>query len=419
MSDGRGTGAGSASDSGQNDPRQGRQAPYAPDPEPRVLEGRVIPSQSNSPTPPQRRPGQSGHAPGAHAARRAARLAARQDPQQDPQPDPQQTHPDPRQTPGQAPQAQRPGWGGPQSRPQPQRPQRPGPGGPGSGSGPEPGPGPGRQDPPQQPLTPSFQPRSARRPDEPDWDALASASQSRSRKRRLLMIGGGVLATAAVAGAVAFAVVSSSGEKGTEADSTPSAASPTGSEAGEPEFPDITPPPPPDPLAIISSADKDTAPLTPETIFPGKRFTLGDRAYAEGPTSSTENCADVALKGLAPVLTTNGCRQVLRASYTRDGVSITVGIAVFDDKKSANAVRKQATGHVKPLTGDGVGTFCTPVSCWSSTNAIGRYAYFTMAGLSDNTAVTSTETKAKQGGRDVSTFAFRQITQRGRDAAGQ
>lgn len=428
MSDGRGTSAGSAPGSGHDDAPRGGRTSRAGGGERRVLEGRVIPSQSDSPLPPQRQPGRSGHLPGAHNPRKAGagdggpddaqaqEVPAAGTPGAQPSgagpsgPLPDWDPPPPRPLPQRTPQAQNPqtaAQGGQRGQPQHGR-TRPGPPGPPQDPG---------QGPPGPPLTPAFQPRGARRPDEPDWDALAAVNDRRSRRRRLLMAGGGVLAAAVVVAATLF-LSGNDGGKGAEADASPSSGTGNGA-SGEPEFPDVTPPPPPDPLAVISSVGKDTAPLSVDTIFPGKRFTLGDRAYTEGPTSSTEDCASVAAKGLGPVLSDNGCRRMLRATYTRDGVSVTVGVAVFDDRKSADTVRKRATGHIAPLTGKGVGKFCTPVSCWSSTNAIGRYAYFTLAGLSDNKAVSSKETKAKQSGRDVSTFAFRQITQRGRDAAGQ
>ena len=51
--------------------------------------------------------------------------------------------------------------------------------------------------------------RGAQDPDTPDWAALAEASAARTRRKRWLLIGGGALATAAVAGIVATAIVSS------------------------------------------------------------------------------------------------------------------------------------------------------------------------------------------------------------------
>lgn len=275
------------------------------------------------------------------------------------------------------------------------------------------------QQPPPPALTPTFQPREEPRSGEPDWAALAEAQDSRARKRRMLMTGGGILAAVAAA-VTAFVIVGAGEDKPAKTPGSAGSPAPGASNAvPDPDFPSISPPPPPDPLEIISDAEKDTEPLNTASLFPGERFTLGGRAYAEGPAKATKDCPDVGLKGLAPLLESNGCREMLRATYTRDGVSITVGVAVFDNKKDAETVRRKAVGHIEPLTGKGVGTFCEPVACWSSANAIGRYAYFTMAGFSNNTPVPSTDTKAKQSGRDVSTFAFRQITQRGRAAAGQ
>src|SRR3954469_9579055 len=46
----------------------------------------------------------------------------------------------------------------------------------------------------------------------PDWAALAEASETRNKRRRLLFIGGGAVATIAIGTAVAMAVVSANGD---------------------------------------------------------------------------------------------------------------------------------------------------------------------------------------------------------------
>ena len=291
----------------------------------------------------------------------------------------------------------------------PSQPHNPGPNGYGY---PPPGPqqsfGPAYGYPPQQPQ-PQPQPQ---RPREPDWSALAERTEAGNRRRKLLLIGGGVLGAAAIAGIVATAVIAT-GHHG-QPQPGPSAQA-TGSTQPTPttSFPAVTPPPPPNPLAIISDAHKDTAPITPDGLFPGARVTVQGRTYARATTDSVTNCSDAAAGGLGTVLADNGCRKLLRATYTRGGVAVTVGVAVFDTKSAATAAKNQSQGYVLPLPGGGVGTFCHAVACRMSTNSIGRYTYFTIAGLANGGSLTTTDTQALQAGNDIATFAFNEIVQRG------
>ncbi|MCZ2523903.1 hypothetical protein [Streptomyces sp. HB2AG] len=306
--------------------------------------------------------------------------SARQDPSQQPFVPQQPVSPDPSWAPPQAPQPQ----------PQPQQSQQPDLPGSGAGAG------------------------------EPDWSALAEENEAGARKRRtLLMVGGGVLAAGAVAGIVATAVVASKTDGKPKAKPSASAPAdlPGASLPPDPEFPTVTPPPPADPLEFISSAAKDTAPLTPETLFPGRKLTLGDRSYAKGATSSTGSCASAASGTLGAVLANNGCKQVLRATYTANGTAVTIGVAVFDSAADAQKVKAQAKGNIQSLPGGGVPTFCRAVACRLTTNAVGRYAYFTVSGYTDGRAVPASDTRARQTAADINTFTFNRIVQRGRDAA--
>jgi hypothetical protein len=252
----------------------------------------------------------------------------------------------------------------------------------------------------------------SRNPGEPDWDALATANEGRARRRRLFMIGGGVLAAAAVAAIVVVAVAKTGGSGKPAAKDRP-----TSADTANPKFPDVTQPPPPDPLDYISTAGKDTAPLTAETLFIGKRMSIGPRAYTKAVTRDTGDCASVTQGGLGSVLTSNGCRGVLRATYVREGRAVTVGVAVFDTAAEAKRALGQATGNIAAMPGGPVGTFCRPVACWRTSNAVGRYAYFTIAGPANGKPAQSGDTISKQAGRDAGTFAFNRIVQRGRDAA--
>ncbi|MBY8883823.1 hypothetical protein K7472_03075 [Streptomyces sp. PTM05] len=255
---------------------------------------------------------------------------------------------------------------------------------------------------PQQPHGPGA---------EPDWSALAERTEAEGRRRKVLFAAGGVLAAALVAAIVATAVVVTGHHKHPVAapDTAPSSPQPT------PSFSDVTPPPPPDPLAILSDPKKDTAPLTPDGLFPGTRLVMDGRTYAKGATDSTAVCADYAAAGLGTVLSDEGCRKMLRATYERGGVAVTVGVAVFDTKAEADTAKTDFTGYVVPLSGAGVPAFCHATACHTSANSVGRYAYFTISGFTNGSAVTSTDTTARQAGDDIASFAFNRIVQRGRD----
>ncbi|MQS39276.1 hypothetical protein [Streptomyces katsurahamanus] len=254
----------------------------------------------------------------------------------------------------------------------------------------------------------------------PDWAALADASAAKTRRKRLFLLGGGVLATAAIAGIVATAIVSSSGDGGSRsagntAEKLPGPeALPSGASQPEPSFASVAPPPPPDPKDFVSDEKKDTAPLTADSLFPGKKLTMADRAYAKGATARTGDCASAVRSGLGPVLQRNGCDQVFRATYAKDGIAVTVGVAVFGREAEAKKALQQTDGSVLPLKGAGVPAFCEggPV-CRFTANSYGRYAYFTATGYTTAKSVTAGDRTAFRAGDDIAEFTFRQIVRRG------
>ncbi|WP_432085707.1 MULTISPECIES: hypothetical protein [unclassified Streptomyces] len=254
----------------------------------------------------------------------------------------------------------------------------------------------------------------------PDWSALADASASRNRRRRRLMIGGGVLATLLVGAIVATAVVATGKKDDTAKNGggTPTGAvSPTEAPSPEPTFSSVAPPPPPNPKDYISDPKKDKAPLTAEGLFPGTKLTMSGRPYKKGATSATTNCAAVTQGGLGTVLKKNGCLRMLRATYVRDGVAVTVGVAVFPSEAAALKAKEQAVGGVAPLVGAGVGDFCRATVCLRRSNAIGRYAYFTQAGFTDGKKVTTADQGVFRSSDDLGSFAFNQIYARGKSQA--
>ncbi|MGW6389316.1 hypothetical protein ACWFR1_02175 [Streptomyces sp. NPDC055103] len=253
----------------------------------------------------------------------------------------------------------------------------------------------------------------------PDWGALADASASRSRRKKWLMIGGGALATLAVGAIVATAVVSTNKTNGEAKNGgvPTGTVSPTGSPTPEPTFSSVAPPPPPNPKDYISDPKKDKAPLTADGLFPGKKMSMNGRAYQKGATAVTTNCAAVTQGGLGTVLKKNGCQKILRATYVKDGVAITVGVAVFPSEAAALKAKAQATGGIAPLAGAGVREFCHGTVCLRRSNSAGRYAYFTQAGFSNGKKVTTADKPVFQASDDLGTFVFNQIYARGRAQA--
>ncbi|WP_327354072.1 hypothetical protein [Streptomyces sp. NBC_01304] len=259
----------------------------------------------------------------------------------------------------------------------------------------------------------------------PDWAALAEASESRNKRRKWLMIGGGALATAAIGGIVAIAVVSanSNNEGGNKSadELPPSQSIPSNGDTPGPTFSSAKPPPPPDPKDFISSAKKDKAPLSVDTLFYGKTFTKGATVYKKGATSTAKKCSDAARGKLATILDKNGCDQVFRATYSRDGMAVTVGVAVFDTEEQASKAKQQVpareAGNIRSLSGKGVPGFCNTVVCYTSVNSYGRYAYFTTAGFTNGKKVTEKDQKVFTIGKDIAGFAFQQIYARGKAQA--
>ncbi|MEV6171123.1 hypothetical protein AB0L99_23160 [Streptomyces sp. NPDC051954] len=255
----------------------------------------------------------------------------------------------------------------------------------------------------------------------PDWAALAEASESRNKRRRLLLVGGGALATVAIGAAVAVAVVSANGDSeasGNPSSQLPSTADiPSASGATDPSFAPTSAPPPLDPKDFIATKSKDTAPLGAQILFPGTQLTMGETVYKKGPTADTKNCASaVNDQGtLGKVLTANGCTRMLRVTYLKDGVAVTVGVAVFDTEAKATKAKGQADDKsiIASLSGGGVKPFCNSALCRTTTNSYGRYAYFTVAGFFNGKDVTTKDTKVFQIGDDLAEFTFRQIRRRG------
>ncbi|MFD8821741.1 hypothetical protein ACFV1C_05135 [Streptomyces sp. NPDC059605] len=254
----------------------------------------------------------------------------------------------------------------------------------------------------------------------PDWAAMADASAARNRRKKWLLIGGGVLATAAVGAIVATAVISTdennrSAGSGKHASELPAPSDlPNETAEPEPSFSSVAPPPPPNPKDYISSGKKDRAPITADAFFPGKKLTMGGRVYVKGATQQTKNCAATTKGALGSILVNNGCQQVIRATYSKDGVAATIGIAVFETEERAKRAARQSSGSIATLSGAGVPSFCPAGSvCRRTANSYGRYAYFAISGFTNGKSVTTADKNVYATGNDLTNFTFRQIHHRG------
>ncbi|AYN39881.1 hypothetical protein D9753_14225 [Streptomyces dangxiongensis] len=254
----------------------------------------------------------------------------------------------------------------------------------------------------------------------PDWAALAEASETRNKRRKLLFTAGGALATVAIGTAVAMAVVSANGgDDRAGPGSLPASAPLPGTGTATPSFAPTSAPPPLDPKEFISSARKDTAPLGPDTLFPGTRVTIGGTVYKKGLTADTTSCATAAGATLPKILTANGCTRLMRVTYTDGGIGVTVGVAVFDTAAQATKARSQTDDRsiVRSLFGKGVKPFCDGAFCRSTRNAYGRYAYFTISGFTSGKDVTTKDTTVFRTGNDLAQFTVNQIHRRGQAQA--
>lgn len=257
----------------------------------------------------------------------------------------------------------------------------------------------------------------------PDWAALADdAERDRTRRRRWLLAGGGALATAAIAGIVAVAVVNEGGSQGASDKPSkslpPSSSIPSDDKEPEPTFKNEPPPPPP-PKDFISDADRDKAPLNAGTLYPSKNVTINKHPYKLARTETSKDCANAAHASLGPVLTRHKCTALHRATYTQDGLAVTVGIAVFDDAGAAAKVKAEYQPNLVPLPGEGVPDFCRTVVCRTTANSLGRYAYFTIAGRTNGKASGADDKEAQQAALDGSNYAYARILQRGRVQSSQ
>lgn len=283
---------------------------------------------------------------------------------------------------------------------------------------------------PQQGAEPSEEPLTsyAVRPGTPAdsdhqlFEALAEKKTDEDRRRRrLLWLGTALVAliglvAACVALVGGHSVKSVAAPAASTAPAPPVASAAPSTAAPAPAAP-VPSAPAIDPVALISSAGTDTAPLSAVTLFPGKSVTVHGHSYTQALTTASA-CPAAATAPLAAVLAKNGCLQLFRATYGSGGTAVTVGVAVFTDAAQASAVKQQAVaGNLDPLPGGTVPVFCHAVACRLSVNAFGRYAYFTVAGYTTGKPVPATDTTALAAGTDMGALAFENLAARARDEA--
>lgn len=253
----------------------------------------------------------------------------------------------------------------------------------------------------------------------PDWAALAEDSErKRASRRRWMIIGGAALAAALVGGIVAVAVVSEGGGdpsgNPTQALPDPENLPPSPSQP-QPSFEEKLPPAPPE--DYLKNPGKDKAPISTATLFPDQKVTVNGRDYMVAATDATTDCASAATDGLAPLLETNDCRKIFRATLERNGLAVTVGIAVFPSVKDATAIKTGYEPNVKALSGGDVSEYCTRVVCRTTVNSLGRYAILTVAGHTNGEPAGDTDEPAKQTAVDGSNFGYARLIDRGQRQA--
>ncbi|MDH6125624.1 hypothetical protein [Kitasatospora sp. GP82] len=288
---------------------------------------------------------------------------------------------------------------------------------------------------------------------EPDWAALADQQERehhRRKQRRVIaaavgatLVVGGITATAvslagpgkdgrngkggdasrvAVDGvptaspnASASAGPSPSGSAGAPASANPSGQQPAGSpnpSAKGATASGTAAPGPLDPLTVISSASTDTAPLTPETLFPAATLSADGKSWHRVTSAETSPCWKASTGGLGDVWAAQSCRTVLRATYASGSSAVTVGVAVFDSRTQADAVEHAHKGQIQGLVATGSIAFCTSTGCTNTHTAVGRYAFYTVSGTlkPGGTAADSTATAA---GPDFGSYTRGRLLARG------
>ena len=254
----------------------------------------------------------------------------------------------------------------------------------------------------------------------PDWAALAEASETRNRRRRLFFIGGGALATVAIGTAVAMAVVSANGddEANKPTSSLPATADIPSATGTTPSFAPTSAPPPLDPKDFIASKAKDTAPLSADILFPGTQLTMGSTVYKKGADGRHEELRRGRHGPAEPRQGPQGQQlHPLHARHLHQGRRRGHGrrgrLRHRGPGDEGEEPGQHQEGHRQVAVRRRVKAFCNSAICRSTSNSYGRYAYFTIAGFTNGKNVTEKDTAVFSTGDDLAEFTFRQIHRRG------
>ncbi|MFR9675264.1 hypothetical protein [Streptomyces sp. TR06-5] len=250
----------------------------------------------------------------------------------------------------------------------------------------------------------------------PDWAALAEESERKgAARRRRLVIGGAAVATLLVGGIVAVAVTTGSGGSPSDGPSQALPSPETLPPEPEPSFEDKLPPAPPQ--DYLKDPEKDTAPLSTDTLFPEAKALVNGRDYTRAAKDATTDCASVASDALGKLLEQHDCRKLFRATLHNGGLAVTVGIAVLPTEQDAAAVKSDYEPNVDALSGGAVPEYCTDVECRTTVNSLGRYAIMTLAGHVDGEPAGDDDEPAKQAAIDGSNYGYERLVDRGRRQA--
>lgn len=128
-------------------------------------------------------------------------------------------------------------------------------------------------------------------------------------------------------------------------------------------------------------------------IFPARipYSAVGDTEYASRMGIAPETaCTEAVDPALRPILTREGCRALLRATYVdqMQGVVVTVGVAAFPDERAAYRARAALGGgpqwlRALPLAGTAAAAFADAARQTGTAERAGPYVVFTTAGQAD------------------------------------
>jgi hypothetical protein len=140
---------------------------------------------------------------------------------------------------------------------------------------------------------------------------------------------------------------------------------------------------------------------------------VGGRSWTRLTTASTVPCWKATTGGLGDVLAPQGCRTMLRATYTSGSSAVTVGVAVLDTRAQADAAAAGHRGQVQGLVPSGHTSYCTGPGCAETHGSVGRYDYYTVSGTvkpGGNTA----DAVAAAAQADFAAYARSRLLARGR-----